>query len=148
MITIESKVQPLPLAPALISRAADEVLSGVPAWGDLTVVLADDAQIRDLNRAYRGIDEPTDVLSFPAAEKDPDTGRDYLGDVIICLPQAKAQAAAAGHSLEVEVQVLVIHGVLHLLGHDHAGPVEKERMWAAQAAALDRLGLQGINIGE
>jgi probable rRNA maturation factor len=115
---------------------------------DLTVVLADDAMLREMNREYLGIDAPTDVLSFPASDADPETGRRYLGDVLISIPRAAAQAQAAGHSLEAEVQLLVVHGVLHLLGHDHVGTEEKARMWSAQSEVLKRLGLSHIRIRE
>ncbi len=91
---------------------------------------------------------PTDVLSFPASETDPETGTSYLGDILVSIPRAEAQAQAAGHPLEAEVQLLVVHGVLHLLGYDHANPEEKSRMWAAQAEVLEGIGLAGIEIRE
>ena len=116
------------------------------ADGDLTVVLTDDARLQTLNRDYLGIDAPTDVLSFPASETDPETGARYLGDILISIPRADAQAKAAGHPLEAEVQLLVAHGVLHLLGYDHAKAEEKTKMWKAQAEVLERLGLTGIEI--
>ncbi|MBM3153651.1 MAG: rRNA maturation RNase YbeY [Chloroflexi bacterium] len=115
---------------------------------DLTLVLTGDERLQSLNRDFLGIESTTDVLSFPAAETDPETGRPYLGDVVISLPRAARQASQGGHSLTAEVQLLVVHGVLHLLGHDHAGAEEKNRMWAAQDEALERLGLKGIRIGE
>jgi probable rRNA maturation factor len=108
---------------------------------DLTLVLMDDIQIQSLNREFLGVDAPTDVISFPADEPDPETGRQYLGDVVISLPRAADQAAERGHNLNAEVQLLVIHGILHLLGHDHAGKDEKELMWAAQRTALGKLGI-------
>ena len=128
--------------PAILVRAADTALYCVGASPecDLTVVISSDAQLLDLNRQYRGIDAPTDVLSFQADELDPETGRRYLGDVIISYPRAQAQAEAGGHAVLDELQLLVVHGVLHLLGHDHAAPEEKENMWAAQAEALKQLG--------
>ena len=132
-----------------LETAAAEALRGAgSADADLTIALTDDAHIQTLNRDYLGHDSPTDVLSFPAGERDPETGALYLGDVVISVPRASAQAGEAGHSLEAEVQLLVVHGVLHLLGHDHAEAEDKERMWAAQAEALERLGLGGINIRE
>jgi probable rRNA maturation factor len=67
---------------------------------------------------------------------------------VISAPRAQAQAEAAGHPLEAELQLLVVHGVLHLLGHDHARPEEKARMWKAQAEALESLGLGHIQIRE
>lgn len=134
-----------PVPDGALERAATEVLlvaGSAPA--DLSIALTDDAHIRALNRDYLGHDSPTDVLSFPAGEIDPDTGASYLGDVVISIPRAAAQAREAGHSLEAEAQLLVVHGVLHLLGHDHAEAQDKDRMWAAQAEILERLGLGGI----
>jgi len=111
-------------------------------------VLTNDARLQQLNRDYLGIDAPTDVLSFPASETDPETGARYIGDILISMPRAQAQAETAGHSMESEVQLLVVHGVLHLLGHDHAEPEEKSRMWMAQAQILESLGLGNIQIRE
>lgn len=108
---------------------------------DLTLVLTGDEHIRALNRDFLDHDQPTDVLAFPADETDPETGRRYLGDVVISLPRASEQAAARGHATQAEVQLLVVHGVLHLLGHDHAEADEKARMWAAQAKVLESLGV-------
>jgi probable rRNA maturation factor len=126
----------------LLERAARAVLdlSGAPD-ADLSIVLVDDARIQTLNRDFLAHDAPTDVLSFPADEPDPETGRRYLGDVVISLGRAEEQARARRHPVEAEMQLLVVHGILHLLGHDHAEPGEKERMWAAQAEALERLGV-------
>jgi probable rRNA maturation factor len=104
---------------------------------ELTLVLTDDDQVHALNRQFREVDAPTDVLSFPAGDVDPDTGRLYLGDVIISLPRALAQAEV--HSLEDELRLLIVHGVLHLLGYDHADEQEQAAMWAAQAEILARL---------
>lgn len=132
---------------SLLQRAAHLAL-GAESDADLTIVLTDDAQLHELNREYLGVDAPTDVLSFPASESDPETGRPYLGDILISIPRAERQAQAAGHSLEDEVQLLVIHGTLHLLGHDHAEAGEKSRMWAAQAEVLERLGLSHVKIQE
>lgn len=129
-------------------RAAGAALRHEGAEGDLTILLAEDARLRELNRDYLGVDAPTDVLAFPAAETDPDTGAAYLGDLLISIPRAQAQAQAADHPLGAELQLLVVHGVLHLLGHDHAEPADKARMWAAQADVLKGLGLDGIAINE
>jgi len=126
----------------VLERAAQAALalSGSPD-ADLTIVLVDDARIQVLNRDFLAHDALTDVLSFPADEPDPETGRRYLGDVVISLARADEQARARGHALESEMQLLVVHGVLHLLGHDHAEAGDKARMWAAQAGALERLGV-------
>ncbi len=80
---------------------------------DFTVVLVSDRKITELNRLYRGKNEPTDVLSFQAGQED------YLGDVIISTETALRQAQQLGHSLEKELKILIIHGFLHLLGYDH-----------------------------
>jgi probable rRNA maturation factor len=85
----------------------------------LSVLLTDDAGIRDYNRRFRGLDEPTDVLSFAAEAGDVGADGHYLGDLVVSLDRAAEQAADLGHALADEVEVLVLHGVLHLLGHDH-----------------------------
>ncbi len=148
MIHVESRELTLPFAKGLIEKAGMAALAQKSKNGELTVVLTGDGELRKLNREYLGIDAPTDVLSFPSSEIDPETRASYLGDVLISLQRAEAQAKAAGHPLEAEVQLLVIHGVLHLLGYDHARPEDKRRMWSAQAKALEQLGLAGIRISE
>ena len=148
MIYISSPNDPLPVASELIERAALAALTHQSAQGDLSVVLTDDLQLQQLNREYLGVDAPTDVLSFPAAETDPESGTAYLGDILISVPRATEQARTANHPLQSEVQLLVVHGVLHLLGHDHAEAEEKSRMWAAQTAILESIGLVGIEIRE
>ncbi|MGD8404798.1 MAG: rRNA maturation RNase YbeY [Anaerolineales bacterium] len=136
------------LATEIIERAALAVLIHQSIDGDLSVVLTDDAQLHELNRDYLGIDASTDVLSFPASETDPETARRYLGDILISVPRAGEQARAAGQKLAAEVQLLIVHGTLHLLGYDHAGDEDKARMWKAQAEILEGLGLAEIEIRE
>jgi probable rRNA maturation factor len=106
----------------------------------LTIVVTGDGSMRRLNRTYRGLDAPTDVLAFGSEENDaeflPPQASCYLGDVVISFPTAEAQAQSAGHPVGVELQLLTVHGVLHLLGHDHADPEEKATMWAAQEDIL------------
>jgi probable rRNA maturation factor len=147
-IVIEPSVEGSVPEGALGRAATETLLSAGSGPVDLSIALTDDAHIRALNRKYLGHDSPTDVLSFPAGETDPETGAPYLGDVVISVPRAAAQAREGGHSLEAEAQLLVVHGVLHLLGHDHAEAQDKDRMWAAQAEILDRLGLGKISIHE
>ncbi len=110
---------------------------------ELTILLTDDNRMAALNRTHLGIPDSTDVLAFPAGESAfvPE-GPAYLGDIAISLPRATAQAAAAGHSPEQELQLLVVHGVLHLLGLDHGEPDDKARMWAAQESVLQSLGVR------
>ena len=136
------------LESALLQRAARLTLDleSAPVDADITIVLTDDAQLHELNKEFLGVDAPTDVLSFPASESDPETGTPYLGDILISIPRAAQQAQAAGHSVEAEVQLLVVHGTLHLMGHDHAEAEEKTRMWNAQAEVMSRLGLSYVKI--
>ncbi len=101
-----------------------------------TVRITDDAALHALNARFRGVDAPTDVLSFEDGTPDPETGALYLGDIAISYPRAAAQAEKGGHPVAWELCLLVVHGVLHLLGHDHATPEEKARMWALQRQAL------------
>jgi probable rRNA maturation factor len=147
MIHIETE---FPFPEDLLERAANAALEheSQPLASELSIVLTDNARLHELNLNYLGIDSPTDVLSFPASETDPETGGRYIGDILISIPRAQEQANAAGHPLESEVQLLVVHGVLHLLGHDHAQAEEKRRMWEAQAGILERLGLGDIQIRE
>ena len=115
-------------------------LAAEDAEAELSIALTDDEHIQQLNRQFLGLDAPTDVLSFPAGDLDPDSEEVYLGDVVISVPRALAQASAAGHPFLEEMQLLVVHGVLHLLGHDHGEPDEKQRMWELQLKALSHLG--------
>jgi probable rRNA maturation factor len=136
----DSSLEPL-TQQDLFEIAAQQTLlyAGQGGEAELTVVLTDDAQIQDLNHQFRDVDAPTDVLSFPAGEVDLDTGNLYLGDIIISVPRAQAQAAAEGCTLEAELRLLVVHGALHLLGYDHADEQEKAAMWVAQKEILARL---------
>ncbi|MGD8555242.1 MAG: rRNA maturation RNase YbeY [Anaerolineales bacterium] len=110
------------------------------ASGALTVVLTDSGTLWALNRRFAGVDAATDVLAFANGSMDLESQLTYYGDVVISVPQAQAQAAQAGHSLDDELVLLAVHGVLHLMGHDHSSQDERERMLSAQAAALKRLG--------
>lgn len=109
--------------------------------GELTLVITGDEEVAALNLQYRGVDGPTDVLSFPA--QDPTPGfvsapemAAYLGDILIALPFTKRQAAGLGRPLRDELRLLAVHGALHLLGYDHAEPEQEAAMWARQDAIL------------
>ena len=112
----------------------------------LTLTLVDDEEIRQINLAHRQIDRPTDVLSFPLIDGTdtfalpPGVPRE-LGDVVVSYPRAVAQAEEYGHSVERELAYLVVHGVLHILGHDHEIPSEQAIMRAREEAALAVVGL-------
>lgn len=113
---------------------------------EVTVVITGGEVLRELNRRHRGLDASTDVLAFPSETQEPfvdapGTSR-YLGDVIISFPQAKTQAVGMGNDLSAELQLLVIHGVLHLLGHDDQTKPERARMWQVQQGVLDDLGIE------
>lgn len=138
------------LSHRLLKKAAQQTLEhqAIPKPYSMTILMSDDSQLQSLNRDYLKIDAPTDVLSFPSGETDLETGAKYLGDVIISVPRAEQQAKAASHPLEAEVQLLVVHGVLHLLGFDHAAADEKALMWKAQGEILESLGLGHIQVRE
>jgi len=108
---------------------------------DVGVVVTGDATVRDLNRRYRGEDAPTDVLSFAFGEDAgefvlPPGKSTRLGDVVISLPAARRQAKQAGHSLERELALLLVHGLLHLLGYDHATDDDARVMRSRESALL------------
>ncbi len=140
--------QTLPLQ--TLQAAALETLrqQNAPPDASLSILLTDDAQLQALNRQYRQIDAPTDVLSFPAGVTDPATQTLHLGDILISVERAAAQAARAAHPLVAELVLLTVHGVLHLLGFDHANAQEKARMWAAQSQVLARFGWEAIHIDD
>jgi probable rRNA maturation factor len=109
----------------------------------VSLVLTDDESIRALNRDFLETDRPTDVLSFPLADPRDlaDPGRDlFLGEIYISVETARAQAKAARRPFPREVAHLLIHGLLHLVGHDHARPAERRRMKAAESRLLRELG--------
>ena len=125
------------------------------------VYLTDDEEIRLLNRDHRGIDRATDVLSFPEvsyapgktagrAEKrllreyDPQEGACFIGDIVISLPHARAQAAEYGHSAERELMYLLVHGLFHLFGYDHMTDDEKRSMRTMEEQALNSIGMGRI----
>ena len=127
---------------AALEKAAQAVLSeqNLTEEVNLSIVIEDDIQLNTLNLEFLGVDAPTDVLSFFEDELDPETGQRYLGDVIISYPQAERQAALAGHTTASELDLLVVHGVLHLLGYDHSTNEEKDKMWGKQRNVLLQLG--------
>lgn len=151
MIFVEKIKRLSPDIPSgLVEQAAAAALrhQSAPEQAALSIVLADDKRLHGLNQDYLGVDAPTDVLSFAADQTDPETGAPYLGDIIISVQRAGEQAARAGHPVEAEVQLLVVHGVLHLMGHDHADADDKAHMWQAQAEILEQLGLAHIQVRE
>ncbi|MEL7108523.1 MAG: rRNA maturation RNase YbeY [Pseudomonadota bacterium] len=106
------------------------------ATGEVSVLLTSDAEIQTLNRDWRGKDKPTDVLSFPADPID----RPFLGDIAVAIGVAQSDAQTRGLTLSQHLSHLLIHGVLHLLGHDHIDDTEAAEMEALEIAALASLG--------
>ena len=129
-------------------RAAAEMvgqLYGVEN-GEVSVTLTNNEYIHTLNKEYRGIDRPTDVLSFALNEsEEPEMVHgpavNVLGDLIISVERAEEQAADYGHSLRREVAFLTVHGMLHLLGYDHMEDEEREEMEAEQRFVMEKLGI-------
>lgn len=122
-----------------VKRAVAETLryEGYRGHAEVSVTFTDDEKIRALNREHRGKDTATDVLSFPMNEKH------LLGDVVISLERAAAQAELYGHTFERETAFLTVHSMLHLLGYDHEKSEEDERdMFARQEIILDLMGLK------
>ncbi|HEY9472547.1 MAG TPA: rRNA maturation RNase YbeY [Mycobacteriales bacterium] len=111
---------------------------------ELSILLVDPATMESLHQQWMGEPGPTDVLAFPMDEYDVSRGPDdsdpspaVLGDVVLCPPVAAEQAVTAGHSAEDELHLLCTHGVLHLLGYDHAEPEQEREMFGLQARLLD-----------
>ena len=131
----------------LMEEAAALILEdeGVRAdEAEISVTFVTDEEIRELNAQFRGIDRATDVLSFPQFEdvQDiPDEGPAVLGDVVISLERARAQAEEFGHSEKRETIYLFVHSILHLLGYDHMEEDEKKEMRAAEEKTMEKLGL-------
>jgi probable rRNA maturation factor len=129
-----------------VLRAAHAVLQaeGASPEAALSIVITDDDEIRSLNRQFRHVDAPTDVLAFAddPTEQAFVTAPDeppYLGDVIVSYPRARVQSATQRHSAAAELRLLIVHGVLHLLGYDHATKAEQAQMWARQESILSTL---------
>ncbi len=145
----------------IFSEVAKEALSftGCPYECEVNLTLTDDEGIREINREYRDMDRPTDVLSFPFLEFskpgdfsrveeeypesfNPDTGELMLGDIMISTDRVRAQAEAYGHSVKREFAFLIAHSMLHLQGFDHMEPDEAAIMEQAQEKILDNIGMR------
>jgi probable rRNA maturation factor len=136
-LSIELAVEELEIDLHALHDLAERVMAGetVAQGTGLSVLITDDDEIRDMNRRFLGIDEPTDVLSFPDEAGDFVQGiadEAYLGDIAISLPTAQRQAAQVGHSLDAEVGHLLVHGILHLCGYEHEDGGEPERVMRAR----------------
>jgi len=140
------------LRAAWLRRIARRVLAAEDAGPtELGVVISDDTTVRELNRRYLGVDEPTDVLSFGLGEEGdgpfalPPGEAAALGEVIVSYPTAVRQAEEQGHSVEAEVAHLLVHGILHLLGYDHLEAEDERVMREREEEILPDLDLEGAS---
>lgn len=151
MITIIQEIAlPETLKPDELRAAVRCTLAhqGIEQDRDISIVITNDLKIRELNAKYRGIDQPTDVLAFPIQFGESISDEflaqemaNNLGDVVLSSERAEAQIKSKPHDIKSELLLLVVHGVLHLLGHDHADQKNKQTMWAAQQEILAEIGL-------
>ena len=149
-ITDEQKKVKLPTGTRLLIRKsciATLKLEGFEDSAEVNVTLVNDEMIKEMNTKFRKIESSTDVLSFPLGENgvydvNPETGAKMLGDIVISVEHAYAQADLYGHGLEREIAFLTVHSMLHLLGYDHEkGGLEKTVMREKEEKVLDALGL-------
>ncbi len=150
MITNKQKVVKIPTGIRMIVRRACLAvlkLEDFESPAEISVTFVDNDEIKVLNRDFRNIDRSTDVLSFPLGEdgmydENPETGAKLLGDIVISLETAEAQAQEYGHSFQREVAFLTVHSMLHLLGYDHVdGGMEAEIMREKEEEVLLNMGL-------
>ena len=166
-VTIENEFDPKETDEILsfdYRKTAADVLGGFldvtecPFESEVNVLLTGEEEIREINREQRGIDSVTDVLSLPLHEYetpagfdeldedsfddfDPESGELLLGDIVLCLPKIREQAAAFGHSTRREYAFLIAHSLLHLVGFDHMSPEDEVEMTDMQNTILDSLGI-------
>jgi probable rRNA maturation factor len=134
---------------AAVNKAVER--TGGPQKAQVGLLIVGDEAIHEFNLEYRGVDRPTDVLSFPLMEPgeeptqadiDPETGEVVLGDIVISLPAIERQAEEYGHSPAREAAFLAVHGTLHLLGYDHETDDERAEMRKLEEAVLEAIGLE------
>lgn len=154
-ITVKQKSIKLPTGTRLLIRKACNATLNYEGFNDnaeVDVSIVNDDMIKEMNRDFRNIDASTDVLSFPLGEdgnydKNPETDALMLGDIVISIDHALAQADLYGHSVEREIAFLTVHSMLHILGYDHVnGGLEQRIMRDKEEAILEALGLAIIKI--
>ena len=123
---------------ARLTRTAQRTLRAEQIRPALTIYVTSDAEIRTLNRKFHATPAATDVLAFPM-EQGADKPRPYIGDVVISYDHARAQAKAAGWRIADELDLLAVHGILHLLGYDDLTPRKRAKMWKRQKEILGRV---------
>ena len=134
----------------IVRRAARETLALEKCSDcEVSIYLTDDTEIQRLNRDYRNVDSPTDVLAFAMREgPDGKLNPNVLGDVVISLPTAKRQSGAFEHSFEAEISVLVCHGILHLLGYEHEASEDLMLMQQKQNSVVSSLGFDPARMAQ
>lgn len=149
-ITAKNKIIKIPTGTKLLIRKSCNAtlqLEGFDSPAEVDVTLVNDEEIKEMNKMYRNIDSATDVLSFPLGEngnydRNPENGAFMLGDIVISVDHALAQANLYGHGIEREVAFLTVHSMLHLLGYDHEnGGLEQMKMREKEENVLEALGL-------
>jgi len=133
--------QAAPGAETQVRAAIEAAAALAPAAGEVSVLLTDDATVRDLNRTWRGIDKPTNVLSFPAAAAAKPQAQALLGDIAIAYETVAREALARRIPLGDRLAHLAVHGFLHLMGYDHQTDSQADAMEGLERAALARLGV-------
>lgn len=138
---------------ALVERCLRAAAEREEVSGEVSLTFVDNERIHELNREFRGVDRPTDVLSFAMNEQgedeldiyvDEDELADFpnmLGDIVISIPKTHEQAADYGHSFERELGFLAVHGFLHLIGYDHMNEADEKEMFSRQEEILQSIGL-------
>lgn len=149
LIDIRTKNFPKELEKVMETIALDSLrYEGFDENCEISISIVDNTEIQQINKQFRNIDRPTDVLSFPMLtfteneiiEKN-ENGEIVLGDIIISLERAEEQAKEYGHSLKREVAFLTAHSMLHLLGYDHMEPEEEKEMFTKQKEILEAAGI-------
>ena len=149
IITNNQKAVKVPTGVRMLIRRCCHAVLRMEKFEDsaeISVTFVDNEQIRELNAQYRNKDAATDVLSFPMGENgvydiNHDTGAKILGDIVLSVEMAMAQAKRYGHSLEREIGYLTAHSMLHLLGYDHMAGEEEKEMIARQKTVMAKMGL-------
>lgn len=141
MVVIKRKFNSLDLIlKPEINSIAKKVLAYLGhAESEITIIFTSDDDIKELNHHYRNINETTDVLSFPYDQINPENGRQYLGDIVISTDRAKIQSNDKGWDIMKEVQMLIVHGILHLLDYDHITTNDSKIMFHKQDEIIDFL---------
>lgn len=149
-VLVNNLQEEITLSDELLQLVESVVLESLGSEGynmaaEVGLIFVDDNYIRSLNAEYRGLDQPTDVLSFALNEGEDMPGdeaaEDLLGDIVISLPTAQRQAEEYGHSLAREVSYLTAHGSLHLLGYDHMTEEDRQVMRQKEEAIMNRLNI-------